>query len=143
MPCRQSPKQDWTPRRIFDRAWKRLSRDHSAYGAAWRALAIDASAYPNSANFLTAVWPHQYSLLLCETDPATVAELDDWIVKVRLSPNCRRAQLSPGDWRGRFEVGLTATSDLVFVSFDLYMFNRRGPGSTWNPAHMYRMIWIA
>src|SRR5207249_443323 len=42
-----------------------------------------------------------------------------------------------GDWRERFSSGLDLRADLLFVSFDPYMFDRNGPGRSHRTGNMY------
>jgi hypothetical protein len=119
----------------FDCVRKRLPGEHSPYEETWHKLLSSihtGSGYPNSAAFLTAFWPAAFSLLLCEADPATVQELEQWVDLLGFSPECVFA----GDWRRRFQEPLPAAGDLIMLSFDPYMLSRstvRHPDS----ANMY------
>ena len=115
----------------FDRA--RCARLHlpdqqSVYERAWSNLAL-TGGYPNSASFVNQVWTRDFSMLLCENDPATISELDSWLPSVQGQPRCNRAKVFPGDWRDRFARGLPNPSEvglpkgsLTLVSFDPDMY---------------------
>lgn len=122
---------------LFDRARKRLPGECTPYEVAWNALVPHGSSYPNSAAFLVSLWPRQYSLLLCESDSKTVDDLRTWAETVRLSPTCMNVEVAEGDWRERFSSGIDLRADLLFVSFDPYMFDRNGPGRTFRTGNMY------
>lgn len=101
---------------VYERAWKALSNRHRD----------DDVGYPNSAAFVREVWKKDYSLLLCEIDEETVDEIRPWLDRVRQDPNCRQyPELFPGDWRRRFEQGLSSPNDvglpgdsLTLLAFD-------------------------
>ena len=102
----------------------------SVYERAWHQLAPKV-CYPNSANFVQHVWTRDFSMLLCETEPATVTALDTWLPSVQGYPRCKRAKVIPGDWRDTFARGLPSPSQvglpegsLTLVSFDPYKYNR-------------------
>ena len=115
----------------FDGVRDRLPGQHSAYELAWHHLAPSVG-YPNSAVFVEKVWKRDFALLLCETDWPTIAELGEWCGSVRRLDRCKAAELSPGDWRNRFdkrlpspdEVGLLDGSPTL-VSFDPYKYDTR------------------
>ena len=67
----------------------------------------------------------------------TASELRTWAGSVTQSANCLAVQIVEGDWRERFRSGLSATGDLLFVSFDPYMFDRHGPGRVPKLGNMY------
>ena len=103
----------------------------SKYEWAWHHLA-PSIGYPNSAVFVQQVWQGDFSLLLCEINGPTIAELGPWLGQMNSSPRCTNAELFPGDWRKRFmqprglpspaEVGLHPES-LTLVSFDPYWYD--------------------
>ncbi len=119
----------------FDSVRDALPGQGSVYEQEWHRLAPERrDAYPNSATFVRAVWKDDYSMLLCENDPGTAAEIDCWLPGVRRSPKCKGANLFRGDWRTRFKKGLpdpnTAglpNGSLTLVSFDPYMYSRHSP----------------
>ena len=101
------------PQCTYERAWHRLAQNEAEEG------------YPNSAAFVRGVWKGDFSMLLCETDPATIGEIDSWIPSVQELHRCKRAKLFPGDWLERFAVGLPTPPQvnlpadaLTLVSFD-------------------------
>ena len=109
---------------VYEQAWHRLAHQHQQNG------------YPSSAAFVRQVWNGQYSLLLCETDPNTVAEIQ------RDLPG---ANLYRQDWKMRFEFehGLPSPDDtglpcdsLTLISFDPDMYNRHP--HTRNPRNLYK-----
>ena len=112
------------PDEQFDAVRDGLPGQESVYEWAWHHLAPNVG-YPNSAVFVEKVWRRDFALLLCETDWPTIAELAQWYDSVGRLRRCRTAELSPGDWRNRFErplpnpaeVGLPDGS-LTLVSFD-------------------------
>lgn len=124
---------------VYERAWKALSDRHRD----------DDVGYPNSAAFVREVWKKDYSLLLCEIDEETVDEIRPWLARVRQDPNCRQdPELFPGDWRRRFEQGLSGPVDvalpeksLTLVTFDPSLCSwhpdslpkRTGDGQHWDP----------
>src|SRR5689334_18313336 len=59
----------------FNSVYRRLPGRRSAYELAWSKLAATCNGYPNSAAFVTALWSHRFSMLLCETEPSTFSEL--------------------------------------------------------------------
>ena len=105
---------------------------NSVYERAWSSLAHQQKreGYPSSAAFVRQVWDghRPYSMLLCENNLNTAAEIAQWI---RPNEGC----LFRGDWRKRFdqERGLPNSGDvglkrgsLTLVSFDpnLYSIHR-------------------
>jgi hypothetical protein len=116
---------------------QRLPGEQTPYEEAWHKLAPHSDSYPNSASFLTAAWPDPYSLLLCESDLATVHELQRWSDEVKRSPKCEKVEVARVDWRDRFRAGLPASADLTVLSFDPYMFDRNGPSRRAAPGNMY------
>jgi hypothetical protein len=111
----------------FDRVRDRLPGQRSAYECAWHEILQGRpadSGYPNSAAFLTNLWKAPYSLLLCEADSTTAGELEAWLESISRAPNCRGDEIYEGDWRARFKKGISPAGDLVFFSFDPYMFDR-------------------
>ena len=129
---------------MFDRVREGLlNHPGSAYEQAWHHLAPNGG-YPNSAAFVEKVWEGDFSLLLCETDPSTLAELRPWLKRVHKSARCKSAELFPGDWRKRFAEGLPSASEvgladgsLTLVSFDPYMYNRRRGVDAQNKGNLY------
>ena len=118
-------------------------RRGSVYERAWHNLAANGG-YPNSAAFVEKVWEDDFSLLLCETNPATIAELEPWIERVSESARCKSVELFPSDWRERFAKGLPSPSEagladgaLTLVSFDPYMYNRRLGAKAQNKGNLY------
>lgn len=105
----------------------------SAYEQAWHHLAPNGG-YPNSAAFMKQVWEGDFSMLLCETDPSTITELQPWLNRVRELARCKSAKLFQGCWQKRFAEGLPSASKvdltdgpLMLVSFDPNMYDRNGP----------------
>ena len=114
----------WQPDVQFGAVRDGLPGQKSAYERAWHHLAPSVG-YPNSAAFVEKVWQRNFALLLCETDWPTIAELGEWCDSVRRLDRCKAAELSPGDWRNRFDKGLPSPSgvglldgSLTLVSFD-------------------------
>ncbi len=110
---------------LFDHVRDRAS-DATPYERTWKQAGASRSAYPNSAVLLTAMWRGRYSLLLCESDPATVDELQQWAPVQRQSPDCIDVKIAPGDWRKRFESPASKSDGLTYLSFDPDMFDRHG-----------------
>ena len=121
----------------FSRAEARVQGDHapnhewaSKYEWAWHHLAPSVG-YPNSAVFVEKVWESTLSLLLCEKDGPTIAELELLRDRISNSERCARVTVAPGDWRKTFasglpnpaEVGLLPGS-LTLLSFDPYYISR-------------------
>ena len=96
------------------------------YERTWRQLVPDRSEYPNSASFLTAMWRGRYSVLLCESEPATVSELQRWATSQRQSPECDDIEIAAGDWRETFERSVATSDTLTYLSFDPDKFDRHG-----------------
>ena len=131
----------------FDSVCARI-RNHPAslHEQTWQHLVPD-KGYPNSAAFVERVWKGDFSLLLCETNPATVAELEPWLQRVNKLSRCKSVELFPCDWRERFTKGLPSSSEagladgaLTLVSFDPYMYNRRrrfADGKNRDPGNLY------
>lgn len=119
---------------LFDCAQARLPGERTAYEQAWHGLAPRGPKYPNSAVFVAAVWRGRYSLLLCESEPRTVQELQAWASDTEHVATCARVEVSPGDWRKRFLQRVSISGDLALFSFDPYMFDRHGSGR--NPGNM-------
>jgi hypothetical protein len=113
---------------IFDHARDRAVFD-SDYEDTWRRIGALKPGYPNSAAFLTALWRGKYSLLLCEWDGATVDELQLWKPELESRPDCIEMDIAPGDWRNRFQQGVSQSDQLTLMSFDPDMFNRKGSKS--------------
>ena len=130
----------------FNRAEARVQRNHvpdhewaSKYEWAWHHL-TPSIGYPNSAVFVEKVWESPFSLLLCEMDWPTIAELGLWCDRIRDSETCMNVALAPGDWRNTFAAGLPNPAEaglppgsLTLLSFDPYYIstdgrrNPRGP----------------
>ena len=128
----ERPRRDQTAH-WFDRVRDRLPGERTPYENAWHTLASGGAAYPNSANFVTALWTGSYSLVLCESDQTTAHELEAWAGAVRGWPRCLGVEFAFGDWRERFRPGFASSAGLTFISFDPYMFNRHGAS---NPGQM-------
>ena len=108
---------------VFDRVRGRLPGQKSAYERAWRKLVPEGNGYPNGAAFLNALWKGEFSLLLCEIDPSTAANIEAWAVGVTNDGAARRnVRVYPGDWRKRFEKGFSG-DELTLISFDPKMYN--------------------
>lgn len=119
----------------FDRACGGLPGQQSVYERAWNQL-VPNGGYPNSAAFVQQVWTRDFSMLLCEIDSSTITELDAWLPLVQGQPQCKRAKVSLGDWRGRFGKGWLNPSDvglpdgsLTLISFDPGMYYPQPPAS--------------
>ena len=117
-------------RHEFDSVLGGLPGAQSIYERAWYQLARGVG-YPSSAAFVNQVWTRDFSMLLCEKDPATVSEIDAWLTTVQSQPRCKRAKVFFGDWRDKFREGLPRPwqvglpdGSLTLVSFDPYMYNR-------------------
>lgn len=104
-------------REAFNRVRAGRSGRESAYEQSWHRLAPGGTCYPNSAAFVQDVWTDQVSMLLCETDPATVVALKGW------AQDRKEVRVVAGDWRDRFEDGLP-DAPLTLLSFDPNMYNR-------------------
>ena len=132
----------------FSSARAGLPGQQSVYELAWHHLA-PLEGYPNSAAFVHRVWRRDLSMLLCEIDPATIKEIEAWLVGVRYSPRCRVAEPFEGDWRDRFNEAIVRTSDvwssdevLTLVSFDPIVCGwrrgvRRRKGKNSNEGNLY------
>lgn len=116
------PARNDKSRQTFDRVRDGLpvgsTDERSIYEQSWRRLNQEREGYPNSAAFVADVWKDRVSMLLCERDPDTAAQLDAW------ARHRNEVTVFTGDWRERFEEGLPDAS-LTLVSFDPYMYNRR------------------
>ena len=118
----------------FTRVRDNLPGQGFVYEQSWQALAErhDGSGYPNSAAFVREVWRGNYSLLLCEINPETADEIQQWLRIVGQETNCKKPELFPGDWRSRFELGLPSPADpddtLTLVSFDPHLYSRHPHG---------------
>lgn len=132
----QRPKLDQTSQ-VFDLVRTRLPGEGTPYEKAWHTLSPTGNAYPNSAAFLTAVWPGRYSLLLCEIERTIAENLRAWTENVKHKPHCIGAEVAEGDWRKRFRKGVRLSGDFAFFSFDPYMFDRHGPGKSPKPGNMH------
>ena len=121
----------------FDRVAASLPGQKSVYENAWAQLAQSpANGYPNSANFLYAVWEGDADMILCETREETVLSLQLW-AKGEGSKNRRHASVSPGDWRGIMHSVRTMNSDFLLLSFDPYMISRHENPEHFDPGNMY------
>jgi hypothetical protein len=118
----------------FDCVRDHLPGEHSAYEETWHSLLSGntSQGYPNSAAFFSASWPGEYSLLLCESDAATVRELASWVENLGFP----KESVFDGDWRRRFREPLPATGDLIVISFDPYMLSRNAVRDP-DPANVY------
>lgn len=123
----ERPKLDATAH-VFDYVQARLPGEDTAYERAWQALVSAPGKYPNSASFLTTVWPRQSSLLLCESEPTTVQQLRAWARGATRGANVIDADVWGGDWRVGFRRGVSTSGELTLFSFDPYMFDRHGSG---------------
>ena len=119
--------------RRFDRVYAGLPGQGTAYETAWHQLAPNGG-YPNSAAFVEQVWQGDFSLLLCETDDATVQALRPWLDRVNNLERCRGTKLFQCDWRKEFGKGLPGPSEmglddgsLTLVSFDPDMYYPEPP----------------
>ena len=121
-------------RQTFDTVFVQLPGQESAYEKAWKRLSPEPGTYPNSARFVTHLWPHAdiASMLLCENNPESVLPLRHW---ARENEDLD-VEIAFEDWRHRFQSRLPVEGDLAFVSFDPDMFNRHQPKAT-NPRNMY------
>lgn len=119
---------------VFDDVASRLPGLHSLYERTWLKLAPNTHEYPNSAAFVTAAWRGRYAMFLCESDEATVVQLNRWAGIARRFPGCEGVEIASGDWRTYLRAPLLPSSDLSFFSFDPYMFDRHGSGR--NPGNM-------
>ncbi len=116
----------------------RLPGEGSAYQRVWHRITNlhQTKGYPSSAAFVHELWNGPHSLLLCERNPNTAAEIMEWLVEVGPDPNLMVQGpfngTYVGDWRCRFSDGLPAPRDvclpedsLTLVSFDPYKYDRR------------------
>ena len=102
----------------------RPSCGKSAYELAWHQLAPrEVEGYPNSAAFVEQVWKGDFSMLLCEKNGRTCAEIEDW--RQRVDKRRKATKLFCGKWQERFKDGLPSPADvgladgsLTLVSFD-------------------------
>ena len=110
-----------------------LGDSASAYEKAWHKLTSKhhpPKGYPNSAAFVEQVWKGDFSMLLCEIQQATCAEIECWFQCVHKSERCKAAELFCDDWRERFKKGLPRPADvgladgsLTLVLFDPNMYH--------------------
>lgn len=113
---------------LFDYVREHLAHGDRPYEKAWHELQLAQAGslgYPNSANFLVTAWPKRYSILLCETDTASVHELREWADGLINAERCVSNEVFAGDWRKRFSESLPASGDALLFSFDPYMVSRR------------------
>ena len=103
----------------YERAWHKLTAGHHP-----------PKGYPNSAAFVEQVWKGDFSMLLCEIQQATCAEIECWFQCVHKSEMCKATELFCGDWRERFKKGLPRPADvgladgsLTLVLFDPNMYH--------------------
>jgi len=129
----ERPKRDASAQ-LFDDVAGRLPGRHSLYERAWLKLAPNTHEYPNSAAFVTAAWRGRYAMVLCELDETTILQLNRWANTVRQFPGCEGVEVAMGDWRRHLRGALLPSSDLLFLAFDPYMFDRHGAGR--NPGNM-------
>ncbi len=122
---------------VFDRVRAGLPGQGSCYETAWHSLDPSGTGYPNSAVFVREVWKGQVSMLLCETDGATVANLKAW------AQGHTGVKIIEGDWRETFKKGVPGPSQvelpddaLTLISFDPDMYDRRRLDER-NPRHLY------
>jgi len=131
------PRKRADPRRkeeeIFDRVRTQLPGQGTPYEVTWHSLSPEGAAYPNSAQFVKAIWTRRYTLLLCEADSTTAELLEAW------AEDASFTEVAAEDWRSRLQRGLSLSGDLAFFSFDPYMFNceESKTHKTWNPGNMY------
>jgi hypothetical protein len=100
---------------LFDYSRDREQRA-STYERTWTRLVADERGYPNSAAFVESLWACAYSMVLCENDDVTVAELRRWKERVEADCRCESLEVAHGDWRWRFKQGIGEVSDLLFLS---------------------------
>ena len=128
------------PDHIFRHVRNGLPGQGSVYERAWNGLRLANQnlpvGYPSSAAFVEHIWNGHgpYSMLLCETNPGTVAEIQE---------DLPRANLFPRDWMERFEDGLPSLNDaglspdsLTLVSFDPDMYSVHP--RVRNPRYLYQ-----
>ena len=114
-----------------------LGDSASAYEKAWHKLTSKhhpPKGYPNSAAFVEQVWKGDFSMLLCETDQPTCAEIECWFRCVRKSERCKATELFCSDWRGRFKKWLPrpAAVELADGSLTLVLFDPDRYDPNWN-----------
>ena len=94
----------WQHDKEFKAARACLPGQESIYEVAWQELvARERDSYPNSANFVLQLWKGEILWALCEKNPNTVAEIDEWIDSHSELDRDRNVRLYPGDWRENFE----------------------------------------
>ena len=115
----------------FDKVKNCLSScSKSAYELAWHQLAPrEVEGYPNSAAFVEQVWKGDFSMLLCEKNKRTCAEIEDW--RQRVDKRRRATKLFCGKWQERFKNELPSPADvgladgsLTLIAFDPNMYDR-------------------
>lgn len=128
------PSRNDKSRQTFDRVRDGLSEgsagEQSVYEQAWHRLAQGRAGYPNSAAFVEDVWEGRVSMLLCEADRITAAELDAW------ARDRNEVTVFEGDWRERFAQGLP-NAPMTLLSFDPYSYNRRRHVEDWCRGNLY------
>ena len=85
----------------YERAWHKLTAGHHP-----------PKGYPNRAAFVEQVWKGDFSMLLCEIQQGTCAEIECWFQCVHKSEMCKATELFCGDWRERFKKGLPRPADV-------------------------------
>jgi len=108
----------------------RPSCGKSAYELAWHQLAPrEVEGYPNSAAFVEQVWKGDFSMLLCEKNGRTCAEIEDW--RQCVDKRRKATKLFCGKWQERFKDGLPSPADvgladgsLTLIAFDPNMYDR-------------------
>ena len=108
-----------------------------AYGQAWHQLTSGhhpPKGYPSSAAFMEQVWKGDFSMLLCEIDQATCAEIECWLQSVDKLKRCKATELFCSDWRERFKKGLPCPADVCLAdeSLTLVLFDPDKYDPNWN-----------
>jgi hypothetical protein len=120
-------------RTAFDAVADRLPGQGSAYERAWQHLRKGRCQYPTSASLVRYHWSGPLDLVLCEVDEVTADEIAEWQRTLAGAP----MELHRGDWRQRFRRGFKSDAALFLISFDPYMFDRRGVHSSPNRGNMW------
>ncbi|MGO9120783.1 MAG: hypothetical protein ACLQPD_24630 [Desulfomonilaceae bacterium] len=99
---------------IYETAWDELVQSHS-----------EPDEYPSSLVFLEHLWKGRLSVCLSEIDEETYNEIDKWINAPERTSRFENRDIHHQDWRkGLKQCRLGINADLVFMSFDPYIYDR-------------------